>query len=176
MLTLLGSVLDVAAKDGLVARNVARMVERPSQAKHEMRTWTAGEAAAFLEAVATERLSVAFQLSMYGLRRGEVLGLRWSDVDLEAKTITIRITRTLIAGTEVVEGEPKTERGKRTLPLDSALVAALRSLKARQARERLDQTEPHADQRPPPHRLPADRALVARDDDEVIRQAHRRKC
>lgn len=78
----------------------------------------------------------AFRLSLYGLRRGEVLGLRWSDIDLDAKTLTVRLTRVPVVGIGVVEGPPKTERGRRTLPLDEALVAALRSLKARQAQER----------------------------------------
>ena len=132
-LTLLGSVLDGTMRDGLVVRNVARLVERPSRPKREMQTWTAEQAATFLRAVADDRLSVAFQLSLYGLRRGEVLGLRWSDIDLDATTITIKITRITVSGA-VMEGEPKTERGRRTLPLDEALAAALRSLRTRQAR------------------------------------------
>jgi integrase len=66
-----------------------------------------------------------------------VLGLRWEDIDLQAKKLTIRKARLEITGVGVVEGEPKTERGRRTLPLDDGLVAALRSLKTRQARERL---------------------------------------
>lgn len=144
MLTLLGSVLDGAVQHELVALNVARMVERPKQTRPEMRTWTAEHATAFLEAVAIDRLSPAWQLSLYGLRRGEVLGLCWSDVDLAARTLTIRRARVEITGVGVVEGEPKTERGKRTLPLDEALVAALRSLKARQARERLKAREAYS--------------------------------
>jgi integrase len=102
-----------------------------------MKTWTADQAGRFLAAVAADRLAPAWQLSLYGLRRGEILGLRWSDVDLDARTLTIRLARTSVAG-EVLEGEPKTERSKRTLPLDDGLVAALRSLKPRQARERLE--------------------------------------
>jgi hypothetical protein len=136
-LTLLGSVQEDAVRQGTLSRNVAKIVERPSQARHEMQTWTAEQAATFLEAVASDRLGATFMLSLYGLRRGEVLGLRWSDVDLDAKTITIRITRVLVVGSGVVEGEPKTERGRRTLPLDDGLAVALRSLRARQARDRL---------------------------------------
>jgi integrase len=140
-LTLLGSVLASAMRDGLIVRNVAKMVERPKQPKREMQTWTKNQAAAFLEAVASDRLSPAWQLSIYGLRRGEVLGLCWSDIDLDAKTLTVRRARVEVTGVGVHEVPPKTERSGRTLPLDDALTTALRSLKARQARERLEAGE-----------------------------------
>jgi integrase len=90
MLTLLGKVLEDEVKQGTLSRNVAKLVEHPHQVKKDMKTWTAEQAATFLETAADHRLSAAFQLSLYGLRRGEVLGLCWSDVDLQAKTITIR--------------------------------------------------------------------------------------
>jgi hypothetical protein len=66
-------VLDDAVRQGTLSRNVAKMVERVRQDKHEMSTWTAEQAATSLEAVSNDRLSAAFQLSLYGLRRGEVL-------------------------------------------------------------------------------------------------------
>ena len=143
-LTLLSSVLDDAVRQGTLSRNVAKMVERAPQDKHEMKTWTEGQAGAFLEAVADDRLSAAWQLSLYGLRRGEVLGLCWSDVDHQAETLIIRRARVEVTGSGVVEVGPKTERGKRTLPLDDALASALRSLKARQARERLEAGEAYS--------------------------------
>ena len=115
-LTLLGSVLASAVRDGLIVRNVAKMVERPKQPKREMQTWTKNQAAAFLEAVANDRLSPAWQLSIYGLRRGEVLGLCWSDIDLDAKTLTVRRARVEVTGVGVHEVPPKTERSGRTLP------------------------------------------------------------
>jgi integrase len=136
-LTVLAMALDDAVKQGLLVRNVARLVDRPStKPQTEMATWTAEQASAFLAHVAGDRLAVAWQFALYGLRRGEALGARWSDVDLEAGTLTVRITRTIVDG-KVVESEPKTERGKRTLPLDTGLVAGLRKLKAHQAAERL---------------------------------------
>ena len=92
--------------------------------------------------MADHRLSAAWQLSLYGLRRGEVLGLCWSDIDLDAKTLTIRRARVEVTGTGVVEVGPKTERGGRTLPLDDALMSALRSLQTQQARERLEAGRP----------------------------------
>ena len=48
---------------------------------------------------------------LYGLPQSEILGLRWSDIDLHDRTLTIQITRITVTGTGVVEGEPKTERG-----------------------------------------------------------------
>jgi integrase len=70
--------------------------------------------------------------------------LCWNDVDLVAKTITIQRARVEVSGAGVVEVGPKTDRGKRTLPLDEALAAALRSLKARQNRERLEAGEAYS--------------------------------
>lgn len=138
MLTVLGLALDDAAKQGLIVRNVARLVDRPTVKQAEMSTWTAQQAQSFLAHVADDRLYVAWQLSLYGLRRGEVLGLRWEDLDLDAAAVTIRVTRVLVAGQHApVHGEPKSERSRRTLPLDDTLVTALRRLKSRQAAERL---------------------------------------
>jgi integrase len=71
-------------------------------------------------------------------RRGEVAGLRWDAVDLDASPPTVRIglARVLVYGKVVVK-EPKSERGYRTLPADGELVAALRALRTWQAAERL---------------------------------------
>lgn len=130
----LSAVFEDALKQGIIGRNVVKLVDRPNQTKKEMQTWTAEQAAAFLNHTAESRLAAAWMLSLYGLRRGEVLGLRWSDIDLAKKTLTVRWCR-LAMGYEVVEGEPKTERGKRTLPLDDGLVAALTDLQLKQREE-----------------------------------------
>jgi integrase len=70
------------------------------------------------------------------MRRGEMAGLRWSDVDLDAKTLSVANNRTA-AGNKTVEGEPKSPTSRRTLPLPDRLVSVLRAAKARQAAERL---------------------------------------
>lgn len=128
--------LDSAERQGLLARNVARLVERPTHRAKPTATWTAEQAAAFLAHVAEDRLHAAFLLTMYGLRRGEVLGLRWEHIDLDAATVTIAATRVCVAG-QVIDEAPKSARSNRTLPMDTALVAALRKLRATQAAERL---------------------------------------
>lgn len=135
MLILLTAIFEDAVLQGTLARNVVKLVERPKQTATEMQTWTADTATEFLASVSTHRLYAAWQLSLYGLRRGEVLGLRWSDVDLVAKTITVQWNRVDVAG-EVVEKEPKTERSNRTLPLDDDLVSALTVLQLLQREER----------------------------------------
>lgn len=134
-ITLIRAVLEDAVKQGTLGRNVAKLVEKPEQYTAEMKTWTAAQAAAFLASIAGDRLNAAWQLTSYGLRRGEVLGLRWSDVDLVGKTITVRWARTSVAGV-AVEKTPKTERGTRELPLDDDLVNALMALQLRQRDER----------------------------------------
>lgn len=134
MLTVLTSSLDDAMRQGHVLRNVGSLVERPKVLAHETSTWTADQAAAFLAHTSGDRLAVAWSMSLYGMRRGEVLGLRWSDVDLVKKTMTIRKTRGMVDG-QVVEDEPKTERSKRTLPLDQSMVDALTRLQLRQREE-----------------------------------------
>lgn len=82
------------------------------------------------------RLSHAWELALCGLRRGEIAGLRWADVDLDAKTLSISHNR-VDAGGHAVEGDPKSAMSRRTLPLPDRLVAVLRSAKVRQAAERL---------------------------------------
>jgi integrase len=132
----LASALEMAVAEDKIARNPARHVKPPKHTPREQETWTATEVRAFLAAADADRLAACWRLSLYGLRRGEVLGLRWQDVHLKAATITVRQARVL-AGYEVRVEEPKWHNGQRTLPLDDALVDALKALRARQAAERL---------------------------------------
>lgn len=136
MLTVLGHALDDAAREGKVTRNVAGFVDRPPVRAAEMATWTAAEVERVLKAAATDRLQAAWHLALCGLRRGEIAGLRWADVDLAGGTLMIRATR-VIVGTAVVDEAPKTERGKRTLPLTDDLARVLRAARKREAAERL---------------------------------------
>ncbi len=132
----LSAALELAADEGLIARNPARNVKPPAQAPRERQTWTAAEVRSFLGVADGDRLAACWRLSLYGLRRGEVTGLQWRDIDLAAATITIRQARVLVDYRVRVE-EPKSQNGIRTLPVDDLLVTALKALKARQAGERL---------------------------------------
>jgi integrase len=84
-----------------------------------------------------------WRLLALGLRRGELCGLRWSDVDLDAYTITIGNARVLVNG-KVIEKSPKTKNGYRTLPVDAVTVAALRALRDLQAIEAIDAIPAHS--------------------------------
>jgi integrase len=126
-----------AARWGLVHRNVAALASPPRPRRAEMRTWTAAELRAFLEHVAGERLAALWMLAAStGMRRGELLGLRWVDVDLELARVAVRQT-VVQAGRQVVVSEPKTSRGRRSIALDPRTVAALRAWRAAQVAERL---------------------------------------
>jgi integrase len=85
-----------------------------------------------------DRLRAAWMLCLLrGLRRGEVAGLKWDAVDLDAGKIRITTTRVAVGGKQVVESLPKTAKGVRTIPLDEALVAAFKQHRAKQLIERL---------------------------------------
>ncbi|HEY3691102.1 MAG TPA: site-specific integrase, partial [Pseudonocardiaceae bacterium] len=79
-------------------------------------------------------------LALLGLRPAEVCGLHWPDIDLDAGTLNVVTTRTLVMtdqGMQVVEKAPKTKSGRRSLPLPAQVTAALRTFKALQAAEQL---------------------------------------
>ncbi|HMH76874.1 MAG TPA: tyrosine-type recombinase/integrase [Candidatus Udaeobacter sp.] len=135
-LSRLRQALDDAVEEGIVVRNVAAKVRGASKAKPKVEPWTTAEVKAFLSGIRGERLQAVMLLSLMGLRPEEVCGIRWSDVDLDAKSLRIANVRTLVAG-EVVEKEPKSEAGKRPLPLPAAAVTGLKTFKALQATEKL---------------------------------------
>jgi integrase len=107
----------------------------------ELKTWSAVQLRAFLDFTSGERLSSLWHvLAMTGMRRGESLGLRWEDVDLEAGRLAVR--RALIPnGAVVVVSEPKTAKGRRTVALDPETVEALKRQAARQLEDQAKKEE-----------------------------------
>jgi integrase len=117
MRTVLSSALSRAVREELVTRNVARSIELPEWQRRTIRPWTVDEAKRFLTASKSDPLYAAFVLLVLcGLRRGEVLGLDWSDIDFDTGTIHVRQQIQRIRG-ELVLGPVKTHAGRRTLPL-----------------------------------------------------------
>lgn len=129
--------LDGAVRDGLLARNPAAAVKRPAVRRREARHLDAGEVIALLAAAAGSRHHLALVLiATTGLRRGECLALRWSDVDLETGAVTVAGTLYRIAG-ELVISAPKTAKSRRIVPLHPGIVATLRRHRVTQAAEKL---------------------------------------
>jgi len=146
----LRAALNLAVRRGLVVRNVAEHVTIPkdalkaAKARQKARVpWTEDEVKTFLSHVAGDRLYAVMLLSLIGLRPAEVCGLRWRDVDLDAGTLSVETTRTLVEGV-VIEKEAKSEAGERKLPLPAVVLAALKAFRARQAKERLKAGEGYA--------------------------------
>jgi integrase len=137
MRSVLSAALSRAVREELITRNVARHVELPEWRRNTFRPWTAEEAKRFIAASKTDPLHSAFVLLIvYGLRRGEVLGLRWDDIDFGAGTIHVRQQIQRVRG-ELQLGPVKTHAGQRVLPLlelpRQALTAQLSRQLAHQA-------------------------------------------
>jgi integrase len=128
--------LDQAVKWRMVPRNVAEVVRAPRPAaKEEMRTLSAEEARRLLEAARGDRLEALYVLAVTaGLRQGELLALKWRDIDLENATLSVRRTVTKSGG-RLLLGEPKTKASRRTISLTGAAVRTLRGHLARQVEE-----------------------------------------
>ena len=138
--------LSQAVSDGLIPRNAAD-VKAPRPAPEEMRPLSEGEACTFLDVARAsgDRFEPLYVLAITtGLRRGELLGLRWEDVDLERGTL--RVGRSLVReeGRHTV-GETKTRRGRRQVNLTPRTVNALKAHRKRQLEERMRLAETYKD-------------------------------
>jgi integrase len=129
--------LDVAVRDGLLGVNPAAKVKWPSVARREARYLPAADVVRLLDAAKGLRYYLAVVLmATTGLRRGEVAGLLWTDLDLNKGELTVRHTLSRADG-ELVLSEPKTDRSRRRLPLHAGVVAQLRAHRKNQLQERL---------------------------------------
>jgi integrase len=129
----LKAAFEMAVDEGRLVRNVVKLVTPPEYTPGERATWSRTEVRRFLRLATKDRLHTAWRLILYGLRRGEVLGLHWSDIDLCAKTLAVSQARALVDYKVRIE-PPQSHNGKRTL-LDDELVSALTELRKRQTRE-----------------------------------------
>lgn len=128
ILATLRSAMAHAVRSGLIEKNPTTGVRVPSQVVRPIHTWTPDEAATFLEHLNEDALGVLLRLALVtGMRRGELLGLRWSHISLTGGFLFVQVSRISIGGV-VVEGPPKSRAGTRTVFLDPATVSALRRL------------------------------------------------
>jgi integrase len=133
----LGQALKVAVRQRLVARNVTDFVELPRYQAREMNFWTADEATKFISVADQSIYGPVWLLALVtGLRKGELLGLRWQDLDLEQRVLRVRQTVGVLHG-KVVFKQPKTLRSRRDVDLPEGIVHVLLAYKARQNARRL---------------------------------------
>ena len=123
--------------DQILLSNPVERAKRPPKARSEPgRVWTATQLRTFLDAARRHRLFAFYRLAAYtGARRGELLNLRWRDVDLDLAEVRITGSAAVIAG-QRVEGTTKSGRS-RTVSIDADTVQVLRGHRKRQTEERL---------------------------------------
>jgi integrase len=131
--------MEHAVEEGWLARNPVRSITRavrPQPQRATMKFWTGDEAKAFLASIEGDRLAPLCALALTtGMRRGEILGLRWADLDLDRGAVAVRRSR-VPAGYDVHEGTPKTGK-ERNIALDTDTVAMMRKLRLQQRQERM---------------------------------------
>jgi integrase len=140
-LVVLGRALGQALRDGLIARNVVKLVDLPRVQRFEGKTLSPEQAKSLLGAAKGERLEALYTVALsLGLRMGEALGLRWEDIDLDRRTLTVNRILERIGrghGSTLQLVEPKTSRSRRTVNLPDAAGRALKAHRVRQLEERL---------------------------------------
>jgi integrase len=135
---ILREALHQAVKWQLVNRNVADATEPPRAARAQVKVWNDEQVRAFLAATQKNYYAPIWHLALTtGLRRGELLGLRWEDVDFEDGVLRVRQSLVEVNGTPIFQ-EPKTKSGRRTVALFPVTLAELRAHRTRQLKHRLE--------------------------------------
>jgi integrase len=136
--SLLHKSLGDAVRWGHLARNPASLAAPPKAARPEMKVWSPAQLRSFVEFTRDDRLATAWLLLVTtGMRRGEVLGLTWQDVDLTNARLSVVRSLSIVNYHDVRLIPPKTAQGRRSIALDPATVAALQAHRVRQLEERL---------------------------------------
>ncbi len=123
--TRLRQILTAAMNDDLIGKNPCRIQRGGVEHHPEQRFATMSELAALAEAVPDRYRAMVLAAGLCGLRLGELSALRWDDVDLAGATITVRRKRLRLASGEVIEDDPKSRAGRRTVALPAVLVVEL---------------------------------------------------
>jgi integrase len=137
----LSMALSDAVRWGLLSRNPVEAAEadlpRSGRGRRIPTVWTPDELRTFLRSVRGDRLYALWLLAATtGMRRGELCGLEWSDVDVERGRLTVRRNRVMVAGRAETHA-PKTLAGERTISLDTVTLAALKARKRHEHADRL---------------------------------------
>jgi len=131
--SILHKALENAVKWNLVGRNVCDLVESPIPRRHEIQPLTQEQAQCLLKAAHEHKLEALITVAiMTGMRRGELLGLHWQDIDLERGSIQVRRSVNRISTYGLVVSEPKTTRSRRKITLPAFVIDVLKQHFARQ--------------------------------------------
>jgi integrase len=129
--------LTSAVRQGLISRNPAQLVDAPALARREIHPLLEGQARTLLTTVHGERLYPLYVAALAtGMRQGELLALRWRDVDLDGGFLAVRRSVRFVSGTGFVFDEPKTKRGRRTIGLSPTVCRALQEHRQAQGLEK----------------------------------------
>ncbi|CAJ1579744.1 site-specific integrase [[Mycobacterium] wendilense] len=136
MLARARSIFDDLMAQGIVVRNPAALVKSLPTENADMHTLSAEQVTKLLASSKADPFSIAWQLAVYGLRRGEILALDWDSIDFDKGTVSISAARLAVSGGSVT-GATKTKTSTRTLPMPEDLARALRAERKRQREAKL---------------------------------------
>lgn len=136
---MLNKALSDAARKGTVVRNVVALADAPSlqaRKRPEVKAWEVDQLVAFLDAIAAHRMAPAFRFAAHtGMRRGEVLGVRWRDIDLHEGRVSVRQALVSV-NYEISISDVKTGTSRRTIDIDADVVQVLRDWRKTRSEER----------------------------------------
>jgi integrase len=133
----LSQALALALREGVVTRNVCAATEPPATKPRPADVWTAEESRQVIAASEEDLYAPLWLLALgTGLRRGELLGLRWQDLDLTRPSLSVRQTVVLLNNAPAIQ-TPKTSAAQRTIKLSAEIVDALGKHRLRQIERRL---------------------------------------
>jgi integrase len=132
----LGVLQDAMSEDEILTENVAKKLRIDHKYRPKFKAWSPAEATEFLSAVRGDRWYALYAVALaLGLRRGEALGLRWRDIDLDSRVLRIEFALHRVAGVPKL-GPVKTDGSARVIPIPSPLLSVLRAHRERQRRDR----------------------------------------